>query len=54
MFTEGRPEKQEELQKVKTGAGGSDRGRSPDAPQGKEIEIITVLQCCSGCSVSSV
>ena len=34
MFTEGRTEKQEELQKVETGAGRSDRGRSPDAPQG--------------------
>ena len=47
MFTEGCPEKQEELQEVKTGAGGSDRGRGPDAPQGERIEIITELLCCS-------
>ena len=40
MFTEGRPEEQAELQKVTTRAGGSDRGRSPDAPQGGRIELI--------------
>ena len=36
MFTEGCTEEQTELPEVKTRAGGSDRGRSPDAPQGED------------------
>ena len=34
IFTQGCTEEQTKLPKVKTRAGGSDRGRSPDAPQG--------------------
>ena len=40
MFTEGCTEEQTELQKVTTRAGGSNRGRSVDAPQGERVKLI--------------